>query len=91
MNCKRFHEILMWPLEIVTDSKDDPVRLEDWAEKVKAGSPWQPLNPYPRDPNDSEEVRHAESVYFHPFVQRFLYPQSSRDALLPGPTATIPI
>jgi hypothetical protein len=43
------------------------------------GGAWQPLDdPYDRHTSQNPQTPYQEFVYFHPFVQRFLYPSSGQ-------------
>lgn len=69
-----FRQILFWPLEIIL-AEDSKFDLDLIAQQIKDASPgvWQDLDCYDRRTTDDPSLRYAEYVYFHPFVQRFLY------------------
>lgn len=71
-----FREILFWPLYI-RPQKDNP---DDWQKAFDAflsaeSQAWQPVSDLlNREGGDTaSRTQYAEFVYFHPFVQRFLY------------------
>lgn len=70
-----FREILIWPL-LIEDVDEDikkKERLNHWAEKLKDTN-WKEIDDlFKRSADDQNETCYAECVYFHPFVQRFLY------------------
>jgi hypothetical protein len=77
-----YRQILLWPLEIVQpESLDDlakvATKIESFQYKgndAQLVQPWHRLSdPWNRDTGD-ERDHYAEFLYFHPFVQRFLYP-----------------
>ena len=69
--------IFIWPLHI---SRRNEERTEDTVESWEkwicgGGSHWRPTDLYDRMEDASDETKYAEFVYFHPFVQRLLYPR----------------
>lgn len=77
------HQILFWPLEISSKERISGNYLADWAGKIHEDSAyaWQKLDPYDRGTTDKAELRYSEFVYFHPFVQGFLYPSESGEEM----------
>jgi len=75
------HEILFWPLELSANENLGLYFLNRWADKVIQDNKtaWRDLDPFDRGTTDSAELRYAEFVYFHPFVRRFLYPDSGME------------
>ncbi|MFI4940251.1 MAG: hypothetical protein ACHP7O_07920, partial [Burkholderiales bacterium] len=76
---RHFSEILLWPLQLgVAGTKDRSGVFDDAVRLLESDSSWKPLDDRyfradnPRD-DKIRESRYAEFVYFHPFVQRFLY------------------
>ena len=80
MEFDSFRYIVMWPLQIVggpAGSSDDfAVRCQKY---MQTNTAWIPANLYERDSTETEDIRYAEFVYFHPFVQSFLYGRSAPD------------
>src|SRR5216684_4364844 len=79
MEFDSFNQILIWPLQILgaTSSKAGDFLAECDRHMEAEGSPWRPADLYERIPDPQEEdTRYSEFVYFHPFVQRFLYSRS---------------
>jgi hypothetical protein len=75
MNIENFRQILLWPLELRLPQNQ---KVESLVEFLKEPSfPWKPVDYYSRCPSDDPDWRYAEFVYFHTFVQRFLYPDPS--------------
>src|SRR5918999_2753201 len=82
-----FYQILLWPLQIVLPDTVHAQKLDptEWFRRVDAylrckGSRWEELKDhYDRDTSEQAVTRYAEFVYFHPFVQRFLYGRPGTD------------
>nr|WP_294516624.1 hypothetical protein [uncultured Rhodopila sp.] len=78
---KVFREILMWPLRLEGGSASRGEITEKAAELLEASAEWhRHKDLYDRSgaavskQGKQDERNYAEFVYFHPFVQNFLYP-----------------
>ncbi len=72
-----FREILIWPLQL-----RPPTIKQGWFSKlirqlVKSGNWTAREDLYDRNTTHQESTRYAELVYFHPFVQRFIYKKNT--------------
>ena len=77
---KKFREILIWPLQIElyqqSDQSQDDLNkwdYKDYVDNIKNSCCWQEIKLVDRGISRSKVTPYAEFVYFHPFVQRFLY------------------
>ena len=74
---EHFREILLWPLKLEKIGTD-----ADWLDecyKALDGSAWiAHKDLYNRRIASDDVTRYAEFVYFHPFVQRFLYGEKAQ-------------
>jgi len=72
---RNIHEILIWPLEIRGELEHGRGELfDDWQAWICAGSSkWRAADLYDREEPTDEASQFAEFVYFHPYVQAFLY------------------
>jgi hypothetical protein len=70
---KRHNEILMWPLKLRGG--------KDFNYALAPGAPWERASMSPPVYSVAAHIRYAEFVYFHPFVQRFLY-DDGKDAAI---------
>lgn len=82
-----FHQILLWPVQLVTD---DPgvSTLDQWAAACQRGPqrPWAVLDDeFTADPELLQERHYREFVTFLPHVQRFLYGQGFAHGSGPKP------
>ncbi|WP_128292285.1 hypothetical protein [Afifella aestuarii] len=70
---KQFRQIFFWPLTLA----DPPVkRVGEDVAKVRASlkdTAWKPADPWTVQPDNNFGGPYEEFVYFHDFVQRFLY------------------
>ena len=77
LQIKQFREILFWTLEIpcLSDSKNQK-QADDFERFFANGMHWQREHDLLArgDVNTDAGSLYAEFVFFHPFVQRFLYP-----------------
>jgi len=82
MQVKLFHEILIWPLrleQLQVDGQNSSKgsarndRLDLWVQQISQQGRWSIADHYDRGTAKEAVTRYAEFVYFHPFVQRFLY------------------
>ena len=82
LQIKQFREILFWTLEIpcLSDSKNQK-QADDFERFFANGMHWQREHDLlaRSDVNAEASSRYAEFVFFHPFVQRFLYPDQDAD------------
>ena len=82
LQIKQFREILFWTLEIpcLSDSKNQK-QAGDFERFFANGMHWQREHDLlaRSDVNAEASSRYAEFVFFHPFVQRFLYPDQDAD------------
>jgi hypothetical protein len=82
-----FYQVLLWPLQIVLPDTVHAQKLDptEWFRRIDAylrckGSRWEELKDhYDRGTSEQAVTRYAELVYFHPFVQRFLYSRSGAE------------
>jgi hypothetical protein len=84
---KVFREILMWPLRLEGGSASRSGITEAAAALLDKSDAWHRHEDlYDRgDPAaDKDERNYAEFVYFHPFVQNFLYPPAAADGEAPA-------
>jgi len=72
-----FREILIWPVRISMPWKKQ--RLDKALALLTSNdSPWKPIeNPILREDGKDKKSAYTEFVYFHPFVQKFLYGEDS--------------
>jgi hypothetical protein len=80
---ERFHEILIWPLELALPpqlleaaSRPGFVNTLCGAVEERGKGVWKRIGTFDRNTTKDRDLRYAEFVYFHPFVQRVLYPQA---------------
>ena len=77
---ERFHQILIWPLELVLPKQLQTQTVKQLANEIVdrsggAGRPWRVMEDLlDRRTTEDRDLRYAEFVYFHPFIQRVLYP-----------------
>jgi hypothetical protein len=76
---KKFREILFWPLEIPKLGRhaDETVRCKFENDFLRSGHWHREPDLLHRGLTAEEGSAYAELVYFHPFVQRFLYGKES--------------
>lgn len=88
-----FREILFWPLRLNVSGSGDSSNTFNEAVTLlrESGAPWFPVDSYFRGEYEHDErlreSRYAEFVYFHPFVQNFLYGNTAHGA--PSPSMRI--
>ena len=91
---KQFREILIWPLQIESPRHCAPAQngSENWylecVRHFESACGWQETDLIDRETARSKITQYAEFVYFHPFVQRFLYNTDQKDC--PKKTERIP-
>jgi hypothetical protein len=79
MQVDLFHEILIWPLRLEEAGREHPGlvererTLDAWGGRITSKHWEEARDPFSRGIPSLESTRYAEYVYFHPFVQRFLY------------------
>ena len=78
VHVKGFRQILIWPLELIgpTSSRGGTSDLQDVVGILaRPGGAWnENVNLYERGAaGEHLETHYAEFVYFHPFIQKFLY------------------
>ncbi len=85
-----FRQILFWPLQLEYPHGSTRPGIQELAAEITSSKIWKELKDvYERGDERSPEwgtirqFRYAEFAYFHPFVQRFLYRQSSADPAQP--------
>jgi hypothetical protein len=71
---RHFHQILLWPLELVPGSTEDD-GATSWERLLQDGrGVWREVDDeFPGDPELFEDRHYSEFVTFLPYVQRFLY------------------
>lgn len=72
---RNFHQILLWPLQLVSSNDDGQVQTH-WENLIPEGgaSVWRELDDeFTDDPKEFQERHYREFVSFLPHVQRFLY------------------
>lgn len=71
---RRFREILIWPVKLRVRQETGREAYEAAARLLAASGIWaETANLYGRDDGTDATERYSEFVYFHPFVQNFLY------------------
>lgn len=73
---KRFHEILLWPLQIIPAHPDVTINGNHWEslKKITDQTSWEETpSIFSENPHTFKEQYYKEFVTFLPYVQRFLY------------------
>jgi len=88
MRVDLFHEILIWPLRLEEAGREHPRLMErertldNWGRFIEGPFWKRSIDLFSRGMCSFQSTRYSEYVYFHPFVQRFLYGDDKTDPAL---------
>jgi hypothetical protein len=81
MQVELFHQILIWPLRVEAPGMEKGEWMDGLEKLFQEHSPWKTISDLYETGMDAPSIQYAEFVYFHPFVQDFLFSKNAAKAI----------